>query len=407
MQKLSGIFQEKQRVYLPGASGECAQLLEHLKNNPDIANGCHFISCPFPGINEIDLTTLGKDAGATVFLPPSSMITAIHEGRAKALPLSYSHIANWMEHSANIDLAIAHVSPPDHQGKCSLSLAADFTPLAWRSARRRLLIINPLLPSLPGPKISLADADHVLEIESALIEVASRNPDNLATTIGASIAELIPDNAHIQIGLGNAPAACWAHLSNHKNLTITSGLIADPAMGLFESGALNPSGHSAGVVLGTPPLHEFLAKEQNVDMVPVTVSHNVQRLGTLNKFFAVNGAIEIDLFGQVNLEWRGSKQISGVGGAPEFAAGAAVSPGGKSITALPSTARRGEISRIVSKLTCPVSLKRHEVDTVVTEFGVAKIRGLTGNQRAMALIDIAHPDFHDTLERDWVKLNES
>jgi acyl-CoA hydrolase len=173
--------------------------------------------------------------------------------------------------------------------------------------------------------------------------------------------------------------------------------------GLAESGALRDGdAHHAGLVIGDAALHDWLARSSPIEMVPVTRSHDRAGLARLPAFTAINSALEVDLFGQANLEWRAGKQMSGVGGAPDFVQAALASPGGRSITALPATAGGGAVSRIVARLDAPtISIPRGDIDTVVTEYGVAELRELSIGERARALIEIAAPAHRDMLRAQW------
>ena len=227
--------------------------------------------------------------------------------------------------------------------------------------------------------------------------------------IAASVAQLVPDGATIQIGLGGAPGATWTQLVNHKYLTIASGLVADGTRALAASGALKAGAvHRAGVALGSADLHRYLAEEDLIEFAAVPETHGAAALARLEKFTAINSALEVDLYGQANLEWQGGRLFSGVGGAPDFAQGAMRSPGGRSIIAMPATAQGGKVSRIVSRLNTPtVSLSRDKVDTVVTEYGVAELRDRSLDERAEALAAIAAPQWRDELVKTWSAMRKT
>jgi acyl-CoA hydrolase len=260
-----------------------------------------------------------------------------------------------------------------------------------------------------GPKLSLKDAQATVCIHSPLIEGPAERSDPVLDAIAQRVASVLPDAAAIQLGLGGAPGAVWAKLCNHRNLTIASGLVTEAAMLLAESGALKPDKpHRAGVAFGGTAFHKFLAEQDLVNFATVPETHGLQWLGSLDRFHAVNSALEVDLFGQVNLEWQNGRLVSGVGGAPDFARGAHRSGGGRSIIALPSTAKGGNVSRIVLRLETPTaSLCGNEIDSVVTEHGIAHLRARTLDQRAEALIAIAAPHWRDPLAAQWSALRKT
>jgi acyl-CoA hydrolase len=216
------------------------------------------------------------------------------------------------------------------------------------------------------------------------------------------VVELIPDGAALQTGIGGAPAAVYEQLVHHKNLTIRSGMITPGFRTLAESGALAGRGHITGLALGPADFYRYLADNDVVAFADARITHGPKSLAAIDRFVSIGSALEVDLFGQVNLEWRGDRMVSGVGGAPDFIRAASRSPGGRAIIALPSTADRGKLSRIVPRLASPTaSISRGDIDTVVTEFGVARLGGLTLDRRAEALIAIAHPAHQRALEEAW------
>lgn len=409
MNSLLDCFQPHRMVYLPGASGEALSLQNMLSEKPDRMQGVTIISCCLPGINEFDYTRLNETASANCFLLPPAMHDSFTDGRIILLPFAYSRIADYLKNILAVDVAIAHASPPDNSGMCSLSIAADFTPLAWQRAKSRALIINPQLPPMKrGPRVSQADADIIMEIDGPLLTSPAPKTSPMMDKIAANVAKVIPDGASIQTGIGGSPEAVLGHLSNHKNLTIASGIITESVMRLSESGALAPNAdHMAGIAFGRAEFYRFLAETDIFGFASVDVTHDTRKLARRHAFTAINSALEIDLFGQANLEWRRGKVMSGIGGAPDFARGATLSKGGRSIIALPATAKAGDISRIVPRLQSPTaSISRADIDTVVTEFGVAELKYKSIDERAELLIGIADPQWRDHLAIEWRTLRK-
>jgi len=391
-------------VYLPGASGEILALTEALASEPERARDVHFTSCLVPGINEtLDYAGLTGSTRVIAFMLPAVMAPSLAARRVSLLPLTYHGAARHIAAQA-FDLALAHVAPPDAQGNCSLGVASDFATLAWRNARRRVLVANPAMPRLPGAlSIPTDEADVLVTVEGPVIEQEDRPADSTAEAIASRIAALVPDGAHVQAGIGGAPGAIWSQLENHRDLVLRSGLATLGFRTLAEAGALAEAGdHVAGIALGPREFYDWLAESGLVRFATTFETHGHGELSAVPRLTSINGALEVDLFGQVNVEWQGARLASGVGGGPDFMRAAQVSPGGRSIIALPASARGGSLSRIVCRLDRPsTSIARSDVDTVVTEHGVADLRDKGLDERAEALIGIAAPQFREGLADQW------
>jgi len=389
-------------IYLPGTTAEVAALADALSAEPERLRGVHVRGCFVPGMNAFDYAGLHPEAQLTTFMLPAQMRESFRAGRINLIGRTYRGAADTLA-AAEYDLAIAHVAPPGPDGLCSLGIASDFAPLVWPRARRRALIINPDMPVPPRAlKLPLAEADIVVECAGPLVTMADSPAGEEAERIARRVAALIPDGAHLQTGIGGAPGAIWNFLTDHKELTLYSGMANDGLLTLAEAGALAPSGHVAGIAYGSRAFYDSLARTDLIDFRTVIDTHGFPQLSARPRLHAINGALEVDLFGQVNVEWQGGKLASGVGGGPDFMRGAAASPGGRSIIALPSTARKRSLSRIVARLSSPsTGIARSDSDTVVTEHGVAELRDKGIDARAEALIAIADPAFRDDLAESW------
>jgi len=383
---------------------------EALRDDPAHAAGVHFIGCLVPGMNEVaDYAGLAEGARATTYLLPRCMRQSFVAGKVSLLPLTYHGAALHLA-SASVDVALAHVAPPDIAGNCSLGIASDFATLVWPRARRRILVINPSMPRLPRAlSLPLKDADQAITLDGAITTGQEPAPDPIADAIARRVAELIPDGARVQTGIGGAPGATWQHLAGHRNLALRSGMANDGFRLLAEAGALDPDAeHVAGIAYGSSGFYEWLRQNDLVRFASTLETHSIAALSHVPRLHSINGALGVDLFGQANVEWSGMALSSGVGGGPDFMRGAVYSPGGRSILALPSTAKGGSISRIVARLDHPtVGIARSDIDTIVTEHGVAELRDKGLDQRADALIAIAAPQFRDGLADDWRALRSS
>ncbi|CAN5280351.1 acetyl-CoA hydrolase/transferase C-terminal domain-containing protein [soil metagenome] len=403
-------FQPGRTIYVPGATGESLALAAALRDDPGRAAGVHFLSCLVPGMNEaVDYAGLTPDTSTTTFLLPGCMRESFKRGQVNLVPRTYWGTAQHFL-ATQCDVAIAHVTPPDANGLCSLGIASDFAPLIWPQAAVKILVVNPSMPRLPRAlTLPLADADVVVTLDGPLVEAAPAASNAEGDNIAARVAALIPDGAHIQTGIGGAPGAIWKYLLDHRDLVLRSGMVNDWLLDLREAWALaQAGGHVAGVAYGTRALYDELVRSDLVGFATTVETHGLPALVTVPRLTSVNGALEVDLFGQVNVEWQGSALSSGVGGGPDFMRAAAFSPGGRSIIALPATAKRGALSRIVVRLDKPsVGIARSDIDTVVTEHGVAELRDKGLDQRAEALIAIAAPEFQAELSEGWRTLRAS
>lgn len=404
MDELLDLFRPGRTIYLPGASGEILALNDRLSAEPERMAGVQIVSCLLPGFNSFDYAALHPTARVTTFLLPPQLRGSFERGQVRVVPLSYSGIATYLSQRMHIDVAVAHVAAPDVRGSASLGIAADFTELAFSNADVTVLAVNDQMPSVPlSPRLPLREADAVVRLSSPLVTAWPTRTDAAIDRIASLAAEHVPDGAALQIGIGGVPGAVWSKLRDHRNLTIASGLLAQDCKLLVDSGALSATrGHRAGVALGNAEFYTWLGDQDLIEMAGAARTHGARSLCTTPLLHAVNSALEVDLLGQANLEWRSGKLVSGVGGAPDFARGALASPGGRSILALPSTASDGRISRIVLRLDAPsVSLGRELADVIITEHGVADVRNLSIAERAFALIAIAAPQFRDALAEQW------
>lgn len=389
-------------VYLQGATGEPLVLRDILAGAPEALAGVSLTACLLPGMNEFDYAALHAEARLTTFLLPTGLRRAFEAGRVRVRPLPYSQIAAAFAADPPFDLAIFQVTPPDAAGLCSFGPLSDFPGLIWPRARRRLAFVNRRLPRAPrGPTIPFAALDVAAEADGPIILGDDGEPGAELGVIADRIAALIPDGAAIQTGIGGAPAAAVARLVDRLGLVVRSGMVTHGYRVLDEAGALDPAAdHVTGLALGSADFMRWAA--DRFIFADATVTHGAAVLAATPRLHALNSALEVDLFGQANLEWRGGRLASGLGGAPDFAAAARRSAGGRAVLALPSAARGGALSRIVARLDAPtVSIPRDDTDLVITEHGVADLRGTGLDDRAEALIAIAAPGHRAGLAAAW------
>lgn len=405
IRRLREMLPEKARIYAPGCAGEPRVFVDAFRNEPGLAAGLTFLGVWIPGVNQIDYAALNASARTeTIFMAPP-LQESFERGAIDIRPLSYTQTYQWLQQTP-LDAALFQITPPDASGKASLGVSADFAPAVWsRPDIVKVAHINPALARpRHSPAISVDAFDIVLEQDAPVLKYAPPPLSPVFGEIAKNISVLINDGDTLQFGLGNVQLAVLRALSAKRGLRIHSGMISDPVLDAVEVGAIagDPGAITTGVALGSDRLYDFCARDPRLRFAPVGETHALSTLSAIDNFVAINSVIEIDLFGQANAEYLGDRQVSGVGGLVDFLRGAAASKGGKPIIALSSTAKGGAISRIVPKLAAPsVSIGRADTAIVVTEHGVADLRGKTLDERAQALISIAAPQHRQSLNQAW------
>ncbi len=332
---------------------------------------------------------------------------AVNAGRADYTPCFFSEIPRlFREKILPVDVALIQLSPPDERGEMSLGVSVDYTLQAARAARITIAEVNPRMPRTFDASLHVSEVDCLVEVDYPLVEVPRPQISDVEERIGAHIASLVSDRATLQLGIGGIPDAVLKFLDGKKDLGIHTEMFSDGVVELFKKGVitnryntLHPGKFTATFLMGTQKLYDFVDNNPAVNMKPVDYTNNIMVAGRLENLVSINSAIEVDLRGQICSEMIGGKQFSAVGGQVDFVRAASVSPGGKSIIAFPSTGRNGEVSRIVRELSAGacVTTSRNEVQFVVTEHGIADLRGKSLRQRAQALIAVADPRFRDAL----------
>lgn len=405
LRKVRRLIAPGMRVFVPGMSGESIALFEELRRNSEVADGVTFVGVHFPGINQTDYLSLHPNARQRAYFLTPTLRAGLATGRVDLMPLDYPGIVRDLEDGPGVDMAIAQVSPPDAHGKCSLGASYDFVPSIWRGARLRVVHINPRVPRTRGSfSVRTEDCHLAFEEESILPTLSTGLPDDVSQLVAIRVAGLVEDGDTLQIGVGRIQSAVLAALGGHRRLKIYSGMVTTPILPLIDTGTIDGErAVTAGVALGDETFYKRIGTDPTFYFRPARETHDVLRLARIKRFCAVNSAIEIDLFGQVNADCINGKLVAGVGGLPAFAAGSRLSAGGRLIIALPATGDGGRISRIVPSLgrASLVALPRHAADIVATEYGVANLRARSLHERARALIDIAAPQFRTFLGDAW------
>ena len=405
MKRLVDALQPGQRVFVPTLSTESALLHDELRADPERARGVTFCGVQFPGIDRIDYLALHPQARQVGHFMSPGLRIGLAQGRADLLCLDYLGIARQLRDEPPVDLAIAQMTPPDADGFCSPGLAADFMPLVWARARRRVAHLNPLLPRTRGSfRVHVSELAFSVDAETALPDFTGPRSGAIEARIGAHVAPLVRDGDTLQFGIGAVPAALAQALTAHRRLRFHGGMLPSAMQTLWEAGAMDRDARvTTGVVLGDGALRDVAARLEPLWLTDVTQTQGGAALAAIPRLVAINSAVEVDLFGQVNSERAGGVVQAGAGGLPAFAQGALASIGGRLLICLPASARRGQVSRIVPALDeqALCTLPRYLTDAVVTEHGVAELRGLSLDARAQALIAIAAPEHRGRLSSAW------
>lgn len=305
-----------------------------------------------------------------------------------------------------VDVALIRVRPTDDPDVLSLGVMVDFVHEMVTTARVVIAEIDDRMPlTRDDALIEKSRITHFALADGLQIELPDPTPSDVEVAVAQRVAEIIPDRATIQVGVGGVPVAICAALSGHKDLGIHSGVIPDCAVDLIESGVVSNAykGPDSGLTVtgglfGTSRLNDFAHENRSIVLRRARYTHAASTLAGLQNLHTVNSAIEIDLTGQINAEIAGGRYVGAVGGQVDYVRAGRASEGGRSIIAMTSTTPDGKHSKIVTDLgDHPVTTARSDVDLVVTEHGVADLWGLDLNARRKALIDIAHPDFRDAL----------
>jgi acyl-CoA hydrolase len=399
------------RVFIHGAAATPTPLVEALCRRRDLADVSLYHlhttgPAPFvePG-SEGRFLSVSLFAGAPVR-------TAIEEGRADFVPVFLSDIPRlFMSQAIPLDVALLQLSVPDRHGYCTLGTSVDAALAAALSARHVVAEINQRMPRTHGNTLIHVDRlAAFVHTDRPLPAHASRPSTREEDAIGEHVARMVPDGATLQMGIGAIPDAVLRRLFDKHDLGIHTEMFSDGVVELVEAGVvtnrrkhLHPGRIITSFVLGTGRLYDFVHDNPFVEFHPCDHTNDTARIRKNDNVVAINSALEVDLSGQVCADSIGFRIYSGIGGQMDFIRGSALSAGGKPIIALPSTAGRGTVSRIVPGLKpgSGVVTTRGHVHWVVTEYGGVNLFGLALRQRAEALISIAHPDFRGELRREF------
>lgn len=332
---------------------------------------------------------------------------AVEENRADFTPCFFSEVPRLFKNEIlPVDVALIQVTLPDEAGYCSYGLSVDYTQAAAECAKLVIAQVNENMPRTGGAKIHMDQIDFVVEGNVPILELKPPTIGEVEKAIGGHVASLIGDGSTLQLGIGAIPDAVLLFLKNKKDLGIHSEMFSDGIVELASAGVItnskktiHPNKFTATFLMGTKKLYDFVHNNPAVELYSVDYINDPFLVAQYENMVCINSALQVNLMGEINAETIGWRQFSGVGGQVDFVRGASRSRNGKSIIAMPSTASKGKLSRIVLDLETgsAVTTSRNDVHYVVTEYGIANLRGKSLRQRAEALIAISHPDFREEL----------
>ncbi len=395
-------------VYIHCAAATPSVLLDALVARASELRGVEVIHLHIEGPGpHLAPAMAGSFRHRALFVGPNAR-AAVNEGRADYVPIFLSDVPHLFDRGElHLDAVLVNATPPDAHGFCSLGVSVEAMHAAIRAARTVIVQFNAAMPRTLGESfIHVDDIDFAVEVDVPPYVYSVGKVGEIEKRIGQYIAELVPDGATLQLGIGAIPAATAMALGDRHDLGIHTEMFTDSIVDLVETGVItgarkerNRGKIVTAFLMGSPRLYDFVRDNPMIEMRSVDFTNDTHVIGSFSRMTAINSAIEVDVTGQVVADSIGSRIYSGVGGQMDFIRGAARATDGRAIIALPSTASGGSVSRIVSTIQpgAGVVTTRAHVRTVVTEFGVAELFGRSLRERAAALIAIAHPDHRDRL----------
>lgn len=406
---LQSAIEDGSRIYIGTACGEPQHLTRAFVSLLPRYRDLELIQIFSMGVLPEDWSALQPHCRLRTFFVGPRTRKAVNLGLADYVPIYFSSIPKLVRDDGplGIDVCLIQVSPPDEHGFCSLGIAVDLNKTFAEKAKIVIAQINRNVPRTLGDSfLHVSQLNHIVEYDEPLLEVPVKERSAVAERIAKYVSHLVEDGATIQVGIGRVTNAVLWHLEDKKDLGVHSEMITDVHLSLMERGVITGAKktlHRGKIItsfcLGSKKLYEFVDNNPQIEFYPTEYVNDSRVISQNNQMTAINSALEIDLSGQTCADSIGHKLYSGIGGYVDFMLGAAGAPQGKSIIVLPSTSPDGRKSRIVTHLTdgAGVVSSRSAVQYVVTEFGIANLHGKTIRERALALINIAHPKFRERL----------
>lgn len=399
------------RVVIGHAVGEPSYLVDAMVANAASYENVEIVHMVAMGKCEYAKEGMEKHFRHNAIFVGGNTRKAVESGKADYTPCFFSEVPALFQSSLPVDVVLMQLSTPDEHGYCSFGTSVDYTKPAAKSAKLTIAQINKNMPRTMGDSfIHVSELDYLVEHDAPIIELQPPKIGDVEKEIGRYCASLVNDGDTIQLGIGAIPDAVLTFLKDKKDLGIHSEMFSDGVLELFELGVitnkkktLSPGKTVVTFLMGTKKLYDFVNDNPSIEMRPVDYVNDPRVIMLNDNMVSINSCVQVDLMGQVCSESVGIRQISGVGGQVDFVRGAAMSKNGRAIIAMPSTAAKGSISKIVPTLDegSAVTTSRNDVDYIVTEYGIAALKGKTLKQRAAALIKIAHPDFRAKLAEEY------
>lgn len=403
-------------VFLAHCVGEPPALVDAMVANAEQYENVEIKHMVSLGKGAYAAPDMEKHFKANVIFASANVRGALEEGRADFTPVFFHEVPKLIrEGKLKCDVALAQVTPPDENGNCSLGTSVDYTWQAIKTAKTVIVQVNEQMPKTFGHQVNVDDFDYIVEASSPLFELKQAKISEVEEKIGRYCASLIEDGSTLQLGIGGIPDAVMLFLDDKKDLGIHSEMISDGTLALYEKGvitgkhkSLDPGKMTITFLMGTKKLYDFVNNNPEVIVRTVDYTNHPAVIMKQYKMVSINSAIQVDLQGQVVADSIGLRQFSGVGGQVDFVRGTAMAEDGKAIIAIPSVTIKKDgsmISKIVAFVDhgAAITTSRNDVDYVVTEYGIAPLKGKSLRERARNLINIAHPGVRDELAVEFEK----
>jgi acyl-CoA hydrolase/RimJ/RimL family protein N-acetyltransferase len=407
------------RIFIGTACGEpqylVRSLIEYVTSHPKAVLDSEIVHVWTLGLAPYTDVKFKRNFRHNSFFIGDNTRAAVNQGLADYSPIFLSQVPYlFTSRRIEIDIALIQVSPPDEHGYMSLGVSVDITKAAVENARIVIAQVNRRMPRVHGDTfVHVSEIDFLVPYDEPLLVYAATEPGEISQAIGRYVARIVQDGDTIQVGYGSMPSAIVAGLSERRHLGVHTELLSNGIVRLMQAGVVDNSRKSidrgksvAAICMGRPETYAYIDDNPAVEFRPISYTNDPLTIARNDNMVAINAALQIDLTGQATAESLGPIFYSGIGGQADFMRGAVLSPGGKTILTLPSTARDDEVSRIVPFLDtgAGVTLGRGDVHYIITEYGIAYLHGKNIRERAMALIAIAHPKFQPWLIQEAKRL---